>query len=179
MPSHNANYWAWFEVDVSSGLNAHIRYLADELEEDSCLFITYLDRTVEIPIHKRCFKTKPSVVSPLIRTSEVGRDELEKVRVALDAKGLSLQLRRSPKKKFLNRVVVPISTDDSLFPLKIRSVLETVASVLGEEMPARIEVGYFQMRFKERLPGEFHYRTRAASLGYEIGKSVGSFFRND
>lgn len=179
MPSQNGYYWAWFEVDVSSGLNAHIRYLADKLEKDSCLFITYLDKPVEIPIHKRCFKTKPSVVSPLIRTSDVGRDELEKVREALDAEGFSLKLRRSPKKKFLNQVVVPIGTDDPLFPLKIRSVLETVAGVLGEEMPEKIEVGYVQMRFREQLPGEFHYRTKAASLGYKLGKAAGSILRND
>ena len=108
------SYWTWFDVDVASGLNAHIRYLADALQEDSCLYVRYLNKPVEIPVHKRCFKTKPAVVSPLIRTSDLGREELQKVRELLESEGFTLGLRRSPKKKFLNQVTARVPVDDPL-----------------------------------------------------------------
>ena len=173
------SYWTWFDVDVASGLNAHTRYLADTLEENSCLYIRYLAKVVEIPVHKRCFKTKPTVLSPLIRTSDVGRKELQEIRERLESEGFSLRLRRSPKKKYLNQVTVPIPIDNPLYPLKIREVLATIAEVLGDEMPAQVVVAYHQNRFSENLPGEIHYKGKAATLAYEIGKAIGSKLRND
>ena len=173
------SYWTWFDVDVASGLNGHIRYLATVLEENSCLYIRYLDKSVEIPVHKRCFKTKPTVISPLIRTSDVGRDELRRIRELLNYDGFSLAYRRSPKKKFLNQITAPIPVDDPLYPLKIRSVLATIAEVLGEEMPHHVVIGYHQNTFSQTLPGDIHYDSKAAIVAYKLGKMVGSKLRND
>jgi len=173
------SYWTWFDADVASGLNAHLRYLADALEEGSCLFVRYLDKPVEVPVHKRCFKTKPDVLSPLIRTSDVGRETLEEIKEILESKGFSLRLRRSPKKKFLNQVTVLVPIDDPLYPIKIREILATVARVLGETMPAQVVIGYHQNRLTENLPGEIHYQSKAATLGYKMGKAIGSKLRND
>jgi hypothetical protein len=172
------SYWTWFDVDVASGLNAHIRYLAESLEDYSCLFLRYLNKPVEIPVYKRCFKTKPTVVSPLIRTSDVGREELQKVRETLESEGFPLKLRRSPKRRFLNQVSAPIPVDDPLFPLKVRSILTTVAEALGEKMPDRVVVGYHQNAFGEPLPGEFHYNSKAPQIAYNLGKKLGSKMRN-
>ena len=172
------SYWTWFDVDVASGLNAHFRYLAEALEENSCLYVRYLDRSLEIPVYKRCFKTKPTVLSPLIRTSDLGREELQKVREMLEPAGFSLRLRRSPKKKFLNQVIVPISVDDPLYPIKIREVLATTAVVFGEEMPKQLVIGYHQNRFSENLPGEIHYQSKVATLGNKLGKAIGSKFKS-
>ena len=173
------SYWTWFDVDVASGLNAHLRYLADALQENSCLYVRYLDNPVEIPVHKRCFKTKPTALSPLIRTSDVGRERLEQVRQLLETEGFTLGLRRSPKKKFLNQVTAPVSIDDPTYPLKIRAVLVTVADVLGEKMPAQVVIGYHQNKFSEALPGDIHYDSKAATFAYELGKKVGSKLRNE
>ena len=168
------NYWTWYEVEYSSGLNAHIRYLAEELDADSCLYVRYLTEQVEIPIHKRCFKTKPTVLAPLIRTSDVGRDQLQRIRDSLEAKAFSLKLRRSPKRKFLNQVTASVPIDDPMYPLKIREILTTVAEYLGEALPSQITVGYHQNRFSENLPGEIYYKSKAATLGYKLGKAIGS-----
>lgn len=158
------SYWTWFDVDVASGLNAHLRYLADVLEEGCCLYVLYLDKSVEIPIYKRCFKTKPTVLSPLIRTSDVGRGRLEEVREMLESQGFSLRLRRSPKKKFLNQVSSPVPVDDPLYPLKIRQILATVAEAVGEQVPAQVVIGYHQIRFSTNLPGKIHLQGKAATL---------------
>ena len=173
------SYWTWFDVDVASSLNAHLRYLAGALEEGSCLFVRYLDKPVEVPVHKRCFKTKPDVLSSLIRTSDVERETLQEIKDVLESKGFSLRLRRSPKKKFLNQVTALIPIDDPLYPVKIREILATVAQALGETMPAKVVVGYHQDRFSEDLPGEIHYQSKAATLGYKMGKAIGSKLRND
>ena len=173
------NYWTWFDVDVASGLNAQIRCLADALEENTCLYVRYLNKPVEIPIHKRCFKMKLTVLSPLIRTSDVGREELRRVREMLESEGFSLGLRRSPQKRFLNQVTAPVPVDDPLYPLKIRAILATVAEVRGEEMPAQVVIGYHQNTFNEALPGDIHYDSKAATLGYKLGKAIGSKLRND
>lgn len=173
------SYWTWFDVDVASSLNAHVRYVADALEEGSCLFVLYLDNSVEIPIHKRCFKTRPNVLSPLIRTSDVGPERLQEIKGALESEGFSLRLRRSPKKKFLNQVRVPVPVDDPLYPIKIRRILATVAEVLGERMPAQVVIGYHQDRFTENLPGEIHYLSKIATLSHKLGRAIGSKLRND
>ena len=178
-PSAMHSYWTWFDVDVAYGLNAHIQYLAEALEENSCLFIRYLDKAVEIPICKRCFKTKTAVLSPLIRTSDVGREQLQNVREMLESDGFSLRLRRSPKKGFLNQVTVPVSVDDPLYPMKIRRILVTVAEVLGKDMPTHVVIGYHKNRFTETLPGDLHYDSKAATLGFKLGRAIGSKLRND
>ncbi len=168
------SYWTWFDVDVASGLNAHLRYLANALEENSCLNVFYLDQSVEIPIHKRCFKTKPNVLSPLIRTSHVGRQELLEIQESLNSNGFTLNLRRSPKKKFLNQVIVPVSVDDPLYPIKIREVLATVAEILGKKMPARVGIGYYLPIPTETLPGTYRYDSDFEPLAFKLGKKVGS-----
>lgn len=173
------SYWIWFDVDVASSLNAHLRYLAGALEEGSCIFVQYLDKPVEMPVHKRCFKTKADVLSPLIRTSDVGRETLLEIKEILESKGFSLRLRRSTKKNFLNQVTVQVPTDDPLYPIKIREILATVAQALGKTMPTQVVVGYHQNRFTENLPGEIHYQSKAASLGHKMGKAIGSKLTND
>lgn len=168
------NYWTWFDVDVASGLNAHLRYLADTLEENACLNVFYLDQPVEIPIHKRCFKMKPNILSSLIRTSHVGRQELQEIRESLELSGFPLKLRRSPKKKYLNQVVAFVSVDDPPYPLKIRQILAAVAESLGEEMPAKVGVGYYVPILPGALPGTYHYNSDFESLAFKLGKKIGS-----
>lgn len=177
------NYWTWFDVDIASGLNAHLRYLANTLEENSCLNLFYLDQPVEIPIHKRCFKTKPNVLSSLIRTSHVGRQELQEIKESLRSNGFSLKLRRSPKKKFLNQVVASVSVDDPAFPLKIRQIVATVANTLGKEMPTHVGIGYDFPILPETLPGTYQYNSDREpvlfKLGKKVGSTVGSLFKVD
>ena len=166
-----------YDVNVASELNAHIRYLAESGEENSCLFIRYLDNAVEIPVYKRCFKTKPAVVSPLIRTSYVGREELQNIRVILASQGFHLRLRHSPKMRFLNQISAPIPVSDPLFPLKIRSILTSVAGVLGEKMPDRVLVGYDTFTLAEPLPGKLYFASKLSQIAFELGKKHGSKFR--
>lgn len=173
------SYWTWFDVDVASGLNAHVRYLADSLQENSCLYVWYLDKPIEIPIHKRCFKTKPTVVSPLIRTSDVGRNELQKISELLDSEGFALSQRRSAKRNFLSQVTAPVPVDNPVYPLRIRSILEIVAEILGQEMPNQVVIGYHQISFSENLPGNIHHDSKAATVAYKLGKKVGSMMRNE
>lgn len=172
------SYWTWFDVDVASGLNAHLRYLADVLDKDSCLYVRFLDKAVEIPIHKRCFKRSPPVLSSLIRTSDVGRQQLQKIRETLESEGVALKLRRSTKKKILNQVTAFVPVDDELYPLKISAILTAVAKILGEEMPARVVIGYHQSQFSEDLPGDIHYDSKIATLAYRLGKAIGTKLRN-
>jgi hypothetical protein len=167
------NYWTWFDIDVASGLNAHLRYLANTLEDNSCLNIVYLDQPVEIPIQKHCFKTKPDVLSSLIRTSHVGRRELQEIQESLHSNGFSLKLRRSPKRKFLNQVVASVPIDEPTFPLEVRQILATVAETLGKEMPARVGIGYYLPIPPETLPGIYHYNSDRESLSFNIGKKIG------
>lgn len=173
------DYWTWFDVDVASGLNAHIRHLADSLEENSCLYIRYLDKPVEIPVHKRCFKTKPTIIAPLIRTSDVGRSELEEIQDLLDSKAFPLGLRRSPKKNFLNQITVRLPINNSSYPLHLRTVLEVVAEIIGEEMPSRVVIGYDNVKFSEPLPGSIQFRSKAGTIGYKLGKKLGTMLNDD
>jgi hypothetical protein len=46
-------------------------------------------------------------------------------------------------------------------------------------MPAQVVIGYHQNRFTENLPGEIHYQSKVATLGYTMGKAIGSKLRND
>ena len=168
------NYWNWFDVDVASGLNAHLRHLAESPEENTCINIFYLDQLIEIPIHKRCFKTKPNTLASLIRTSHVGRQELQEIRKSLELSGFSLKLRRSPKKKFLNQVVASVPVDDPTYPLKVRLILSTIAETLEQEMPEKVGIGYCEHIHPEALPGTYQFHGDVESLAYKIGHKVGS-----
>ena len=170
-------YQTWYELESLSELNAHLQYLRSTMRNDSCLFISFLDQIVEIPIYKREFKTKPTEIAPLVRTSSVGRAELANLRDSLSADGYRLRERRSPKKKYLNQVSVRLSTEDDLFPSHVKKILSAIADVKGEVMPDAMIVGYFAVDFSPSLPGQWHADSSFHSTIFKIGKKIGRTFK--
>ncbi|MEM1232109.1 MAG: hypothetical protein AAGI15_16345 [Pseudomonadota bacterium] len=166
-------YWIWFEIELATDLNAHLRYLAETLIADDCLNILYLDPPVEITVHKRCFTTKPAQIEPLIRTSSIGRDQLANIQKRLETSGYELKLRRSSKKKLLNQIKVPLAIDDPMYTLKVRQILETVALEHDQSMPDKAIIGYQQHRIYRPLPGTLHFAFLLTKLGYVAGNSLG------
>ncbi len=163
----------WFTGLAPEGLNAHLQHLSRNLADQSSIEIELGD-DVCIPVTKETYVRKADTVSVLIRATEIGREALETLYNNYQSEGAQIRVRRSAKKKLLNRFTVVLSTEDSMYPTKVVSILEQTTLAIGRTWPIEISVGYMVGEFDPRLPGQLTSNSFAWRAGQKVGKFVGS-----
>jgi hypothetical protein len=132
-----------------------------------------MDPEVEIPIQKRNYVRKPTEILLQLRTSSIGREPLKSLCEFFASEGYNLQLRRSPKKRYINQCLLKLSVQDALYPRKVAFVLESIGRVMNRSISPPIIVGYNPNAFAGGLPGTIKFESAVLRAGYNLGKKLG------
>ncbi len=168
------SYPAWFDSLEPEQLHAHLRYLANDLGDNSRIEIELCNRNIQIPVTKQEYRRKAPTIALLLRVSYVGREPLEAIYKKLNNDTYNLRIRRSAKKKLLSQLSVLFKTDDPMYPIKAVSILESICTELGEAWPTTLAVGYAIHEVNKTLPGIFSCNNPFWKAGHTIGRVVGT-----
>jgi len=156
-------------------LQLHIKFLAKELvDKDSCeIRIDEID--AEFTLSKKIYKTKPTTLTLLIRTSDVGRDAIYMLHDWLIAENYSIKVKRSPKKKYINQIRVAWDVSDNFFAVDICSCLKKINHKISGTDTVTLWVGYFYLsRAFRELPGKLEVSSFMWNFGNKTGRIFGS-----
>jgi hypothetical protein len=152
----------------------HIRHLAEKLNDKESLEIRVVDIGSEFTLTKNTYKMKPATLSFLIRTSDIGRDEIHALHDWLASEPYTIKVRRSPKKKYISQIKIVWSVADEKYPMSIISSLETICNKLDGRWPPAIFIGYYSYKMDYKmLPGKLEVDSYFWNIGNKLGKAIG------
>ena len=161
------------EVSLSD-FQTHIRHLVEEVNDSNTFEIRIEDICAEFSLIRNTYKVKPTTLSLLIRTSDVGRDNIYGLHNLLILEPYTLKIRKSPKKKLINQIKIVWDTADSSYPLSVISGLKKVCSQLDASWPPDLSIGYYSLNSAHQdLPGKLTVNSLLWNTGHVIGKVIG------
>ncbi|MEX2500542.1 MAG: hypothetical protein WD397_16875 [Wenzhouxiangellaceae bacterium] len=157
-----------------SEFQTHIRHLGEKLNDKESLEVRVDDIDSEFTLIKDTYKVKPTTLSLLIRTSEVGREEIHVLHSWLAIEPYVIKVRLSPKKKYISQIKIVWSVTDPLYPANIISCLEKICRKMGGAWPPTLFVGYYSYKMDyQNLPGELEVDSLVWKAGYKLGLVIG------
>ena len=98
---------------VYKGINAfqlqtHIRNFIKEFGNKESFEVRIENINAEFTLTKNTYKTKPSTLSILIRTGDVGRKEIHFLHKWLESGDYQIKVKRSPKRKYISQIRVEL-----------------------------------------------------------------------
>lgn len=160
------------DVDLVD-FQVHIRHLAENLRSTESFEINIKDIGIEFSLIKNSYKVKPTTLSLLIRTSDVGRNKLYELHSWLLTEPYTIKVRKSQKKKYINQVKIIWDTSDSFYPADIVSALNKICSKLGGVWPPSLLLGYYSYKMSyKNLPGKLVVDSLFWKAGYAVGLAI-------
>lgn len=156
-----------------SEVQTHIRHLGEELNDKESLEIRVDDIDSEFTLTKNTYKVKPTTLSLLIRTSDVGRDEIQALHSWLASEPYVIKVRKSPKQKYISQIKIVWSVADPLYPASIISSLEKICRKIGGAWPPTISIGYYPYKINyQNLPGKLEVNSLLWKAGHKLGSVI-------
>ena len=165
--------------DELSELDAqiHLRHCATKLEHKERVEFLLCEAGAAIPVVKRVYRTKPSVLIFLLRSGSIGREHLEGLRDQFDSDGYMMKCSVTKKKRLISRIEVFVRVDDPLLPTKGLSVFRAVARQLRTPWPQTLSAGYAFTFRRPDLPGRLRPSGPISKASYQVGYAVGKGLR--
>lgn len=156
------------ELDVQ----AHLRHCASKFRNGDRLELLLNEAGVIVPVDKRVYIKKPSVLLFVARSGSLGRDCLTSLEARLEAEDCDFTSYLTSKRKLLRRITVPLSVEDPLLPVQGTNILNMIASELDCVWPCTFSAGYGVGGNGIDLPGDL-VRGPLGDIAYDVGRMVG------
>ena len=159
-----------FHDVTEQDLQLHLRYCASNSPNGSRVEVLLCEPQIVIPIIKRIYRTKGSILEVHIRSSSVGRAQLARLRDRLAGESYELKLPLTSRLKLLKRIIVCLPIEGGLVAITGVNVFRAIASELGIAPPYTFAVGYDKGRELVPLPGRVESPHPPINLGIKLGK---------
>lgn len=154
----------------------HIQHCAENLKNKGSAEFLLCEAGVVVPLIKREYATKPTIVVLALRSGSIGRDSLVSIRSRLESGGYDLKVFFTRKQKLLRRIEVNVSVDDPMLPLLCAPVFHLVASELNSSWPQEMSVGYDLGTDGSGLPGRVTLNNPMLNASRNLGRILGELF---